>query len=73
MLDVLQENHPNLSLTGTDAFMACDTLPSLIDVDITGGGHVEVVRCIQGGAGPSGSDVSQCKNYLLRSLNSNIP
>ena len=27
VLDVLQEKHPNPSLSGTDAFMACDTLP----------------------------------------------
>ena len=46
--------------------MACDTLPPLIDVDITGG-HVEkVARRIQGGAGPGGSDASQWQNYLLR-------
>ena len=46
--------------------MACDTLPPLIDVNITGG-HVEkVARHIQGGAGPGGSDASQWQNYLLR-------
>ena len=38
VLDVLQEKHPNPSLSGTDAFMTCDTLPPLIGADITGGG-----------------------------------
>ena len=66
VLDVLQEKHPDPSLSGTDAFMARDTLPPLIYVDITVG-HVEkVARHIQGGAGPGGSDASQWQNYLLR-------
>ena len=33
---ILQEKHPEASQSGTRAFMPCDELPPLVDVDITG-------------------------------------
>ena len=59
VLEVLENKHPEPSGTGADAFMPCDTLPPLIEVDITGS-HVErVARGIQGSAGPGGTNAAQ--------------
>ena len=66
VLDVLREKHPDPANSGIQAFLPCNNLPPLTDVDVTGS-HIEhVARCIQGGAGPGGSSAVQRQEYLLR-------
>ena len=66
VFDVLAQKHPEPGEVVPSTFMPCDTLPPLIDLDITGG-HVErVARQLQGAAGPGGSSALQWRNYLLR-------
>ena len=63
---ILQEKHPEASQSGTRAFMPCDELPPLVDVDITGS-HIEnAARRICGSSGPGGSTAAQWQCYLLR-------
>ncbi|KAL5502871.1 hypothetical protein EMCRGX_G009716 [Ephydatia muelleri] len=63
---ILQEKYPEASQSGTRAFMPCDELPPLVDVDITGS-HIEsAARRIRGGSGPGGSTGAQFQCYLLR-------
>ena len=63
---ILQEKHPEASQSGIQAFMPCDELLPLVDVDITGS-HIEsAARRIRGGSGPGGSTDAQWQCYLLR-------
>ena len=63
---ILQEKHPEASQSGTRAFLPCDELPPLVDVDITGS-HIEnAARSIRGSCGPGGSTAAQWQCYLLR-------
>ena len=63
---ILQEKHPEASQSSTRAFMPCDELPPLVDVDITGS-HIEsAARRIRGSSGPGGSTGAQFQCYLLR-------
>ena len=66
VLDVLKEQHPHPSVPVEKAFLSCDSLPPIIDVDITAA-HVEkIARQIQGGAGPGGTTAILWHDCLLR-------
>ena len=54
---------PDPANSGMQAFLPCNNLPPLTDIDVTGL-HIEhVARCIQRGAGPGGSSVVQWQDY----------
>ena len=63
---ILQEKHPEASQSGTRAFMPCDELPPLVDVDITGSHTESAARRIRGGSGPGGSTGAQWQCYLFK-------
>ena len=64
--DVLKEKHPEPRCVNEKAFIKCEELPPVMDVDVTGG-HVERVgRKLQGGAGPGGTTAMQWQDFLLR-------
>ena len=66
VLDVLKEKHPPPGKLNPDAFLHCDPLPPLVDIDVTAA-HVEQVAChCRGVAGPSGTDAIQWHRFLLR-------
>ena len=66
MLDILHEKHPEPGVIDESAFMSCDDLPPLLDLDIT----ADYVECVahqfQGSSGPCGSTALQWHGYLLR-------
>ena len=67
LLNILDEEHPEpiARVIGESAFLPCDDLPPLLDLDIT----ADYVECLahqfQGFAGPCGSTALQCHGYLL--------
>ena len=64
--DVLQEKHPAQRTVDPSAFLDCEVLPPLEQVDITAA-HIETVaRRLFGSAGPSGTSSEQWRNVLLR-------
>ena len=66
VLDVLREKYPEPAYASEKAFLQCDELPPITDVDVTGP-HVEKVTWkIQGGARPGGTTAHQCQDHLLR-------
>ena len=66
VFEVLKEKHPMPGTVDPITFIGCNTLPPLIDVDVTPS-HVEkVAHCIRGGAGPGGTDSLQWQHFLLR-------
>ena len=63
--DVLQEKHPAQRTVDPSAFLNCEVLPPLEQVDITAA-HIETVaRRLFGSAGPSGTSSGQWRNFLL--------
>ena len=59
----LKDKHPP---PGRPAFLSCDVLPPLTDVD-TVAFHIEqIAHKIRGAAGPSGTDSMQWQSFLLR-------
>ena len=64
-MDILCEKHPEPGFRDGPAFMPCDTLPPLLDLDITADCVECVARQIQGSAGPGGSTALQWHCYLL--------
>ena len=72
VFDVFKEKHPEPGVNVEEAFLECDDLPSLIDVDVTAG-HVEkAARKLSGGAGPSGTDSDNWRAFLLRYGNASL-
>ena len=65
-MNVLREKHPELCCSGDDAFLPCDSLPPVLDVDITTDYVEWVAHRIQGAAGLGGSTAMQWHSYLLR-------
>ena len=53
--DALREKHPEPCCSGDDAFLPCDSLPPVLDVDITADYVERVAHSIQGAAGLGGS------------------
>ena len=66
VLDVLKEKHPDPSPSVKEAFLVCEELPPLMDIDVTGAHICKVARKIQGGAGPGSTTASQWQDFLLR-------
>ena len=64
--DVLREKDPEPCSSGDDAFLPCDSLPLVLDVDITADYVQRVAHHIQGAAGLGGSTAMQWHSYLLR-------
>ena len=59
VLDVLKEKYPELTCARERAFLQCEELPPIVDVDVMGT-HVErVAQMIKGGAGPGGTTALQ--------------
>ena len=64
VFDVLQEKHPAPGFTNDNAFVKCDVLPPMIDVDVTSG-HVKcAARSLRGGAGPRRTSSSQWQDLF---------
>ena len=57
--DTLQSKHPDQSEPHPDAFVVCDVLPTLIEVDVTAEHVQKVAKNLSGGAGVSGLDAAQ--------------
>jgi len=66
LLDILHEKHPEPGVNDESAFMACDVLPSLLDLDIPADYVERVVHQIQGFAGPGDSTALQWHGCLLQ-------
>ena len=66
VLDILHEKHPEPGVIVESAFMPCDDLPPLLDLDITADYVERVAHQIQGSSGPCGSTALQWHGYLLR-------
>ena len=64
--DALREKHPEPCCSGDDAFLPCDSLLPVLDVDITADYVERVAHSIQGAAGLGGSTAMQWHSYLLR-------
>jgi hypothetical protein len=66
VIDVLKSKHPAQAEANPEAFLECDKLPSLLDVDITAS-HVEkIAKVLSGSAGISGLDSQQWHSMLLK-------
>ena len=63
VFEVLKEKHPLPGTVDPIAFIDCNTLPSLIDIDVTPSRVEKVAHCIRGGAG---TDSLQWQHFLLR-------
>ena len=63
---VLQSKHPEQKTTNPDAFIVCEELPVLIDVDVTSEHILKTASTLSGGAGVSGLDATQWHNLLLK-------
>ena len=59
VMDILQSKHPDQSEPHPDAFVVCDALPTLIEVDVTAEHVQKVAKNLSGGAGVSGLDAAQ--------------
>ena len=66
VLDVLRVKHSEPSHNDVQAFLDCDDLPPLTEVDVTGSLVEQMARRIHGGAGPGGSTAIQWQHFLLR-------
>jgi len=66
VLEILRNKHPEQMCPDPESFAVTDTLPVLLEVNITGR-HIErVAHRIRGSAGPSGMDSEQWQAMLLR-------
>ena len=66
VLQVLIEKHPEQRIPDEEDFMTCESLPPLVEVEITNA-HVEkAARKMYGSAGISGFDAYQLQGVLLR-------
>ena len=61
----LHEKHPEPGVIDESAFMPCDDLPPLLDLDITTDYVERVAHQTQGSSGPCGSTALQWHGYLL--------
>ena len=66
VFEALQDKHLAQCPAESSAFLHCNDLPSLENVDITAV-HIETVaKCLSGTAGLSGTDSEQWRSFLLR-------
>ena len=62
----MKSKHPAQAEANPEAFLECDELPSLLDVDITAS-HVEkIAKVLSGSAGISSLDSQQWHSMLLK-------
>jgi len=66
VLDILCEKRPEPGVNDESAFMPCDVLPPLLDLDITADYMEHVAHQIQGSVSPGGSTSLQLHGYLLQ-------
>ena len=66
VLEVLKEKHPEPREASVRAFLSCDELPPLVDIDMTAAHVQKVAWRIQGGAGPGGTLALHWQDFLLR-------
>ncbi|KAI5742861.1 hypothetical protein M8J77_012006 [Diaphorina citri] len=66
VLDALKGKHPPQQVPDPNVFLQCETLPLMVDVDVTCSHIEKVARTIRGSAGPSGTDSESWKCFLLR-------
>jgi hypothetical protein len=64
--EVLESKHPLQAEGNPEAFIICEELPALVDVDITTEHVAKVARSLSGTAGPSGIDSQQWTDLLLK-------
>ena len=64
--EILQSKHPEQKAPDPEAFLACDELPVLIDIDVTGEHVLKTAPRLSGGAGVSALDATQWHNLLLK-------
>ena len=62
MLHILRQNHSDSAAINMSSLLLCDTLPSLIDLDITANYVEQMPHQIQGSVEPK---ALQCHEYLL--------
>ena len=65
VLECLKEKHPEPSQIDEKAFLACDVLPPLIEMDITASHVEQAAHSLRGGAGPSGVCAMLWQSFLL--------
>ena len=68
VLDILHEKHPEPGVIDESAFMSCDDLPPLLDLDITADYVEHVAHQIQGSSGPCGSTALQWHGYPFSAM-----
>ena len=66
VLEVLEMKHPDQAKPHSDAFVACDELPVLIDVIVTESHVRKTAHKLSGSAGPSGAGSTHWQNWLLK-------
>ena len=62
MKEILESKHPNQKNPDPEAFIDCDVLPTLVDVDVTADHVSKVANFLSGSAGVSGLDAAQWQN-----------
>ncbi len=62
LIDVFQDKHPDRGQVVEDALLDGD-MPSLVDVDITGGQVERLARSLHGSAGPGGTNADHSKSF----------
>ena len=61
--DVLREKHPESCCSCDNVFLPCNSLPPVLDVDITTYYVEKIAYCNQGAAGLGGSTAMLCHSY----------
>jgi hypothetical protein len=64
--EVLESKHPEQKIPNSDAFVPCEDLPFLVDVDITAEHVKKIAGFLSGSAGVSGLDGAQWQDLLLK-------
>ena len=63
--EVLNRKHPDSQFPPKSAFLRCDELPRVEDVEVSGSYIMCVAQSIQGSAGPGGCDASHWQDSIL--------
>jgi hypothetical protein len=66
VLEVLETKHPEQREPDNEAFIDCENLPILIDIDVTAEHILKTAGSLSGGVGVSALDASQWQNLLLK-------
>ena len=73
VFEVLKEKQPLQRQADPNAFLDCDDLPPLVQVEFTAGHIKKVAWRLSGSAGPSGTDAAQWRALLLPYGNASAP